>query len=193
MKLHEYITDTDKLNEVMKQWQIFKMQQKNQPHPYAKSYKVITKKRKGRKTEVRHTELGIPYEVVTNEGDWHPHFNTNNYTKLIVLFFEAFYGYESRRISSEGRYRPDGKGGGKFIRGLNTGIEDVQVYCSGGRMLAVEVKSPTDRMSEKQMERKKLLGEWYIVATADVPTFIKQVTKLLGEPENKFQNKLGLY
>jgi hypothetical protein len=150
-----------------------------------KSLKVESYKIAGRKVEDRVDEIGRPYQVVISQGAKVKTFNTNNYTQLLQKFFEFAYGFKCRRISSEGRYRPDKYGSGKWIPGLNSGIEDLQVYLPDGRMVAVEVKSPTDRQSAKQKERQAVLGRYYLIATANWEAFTYELVSLIGPPTNE--------
>jgi tRNA U54 and U55 pseudouridine synthase Pus10 len=95
-------------------------------------------------------------------------FNTNRFTELIEKYLEIVHGCKSvQRISSEGRARMI-KGKMIRIKGLNVGMEDLQVIING-RLFAIEVKSPTDRQSDKQKERMNEVRSdkgVYILATS---------------------------
>jgi hypothetical protein len=109
--------------------------------------------------------LDLPVNNVIQPKETKDAFNTNKFTDLIIAYLKAVHSCNSaRRISSEGRYR---KGIG-YIAGLNKGMEDIQCILKG-RLFAIEVKSPTDRVSEAQLKRKAAIeadGGNYIVATS---------------------------
>jgi hypothetical protein len=122
--------------------------------------KKVTKKRK---TEVVPGKFEIPTLITTDPKLTKDAFNTNKFTDLIIAYLKSVHNCSSaRRISSEGRYR---KGIG-YIAGLNKGMEDIQCVLNG-RMFAIEVKSPSDRISSDQLKRKAELekdGGVYIIA-----------------------------
>jgi hypothetical protein len=128
----------------------------------------------GRKVEKR----GIApytYDEVINEGRKAKRFDTNAYTKMIIRFLEIVYQCQPRRISSEGRWRPDKNHveGGQFIAGQNNGLEDVQATIRG-RTVAIEVKGPNDRHRPAQMRRMEQLrndGGVYLIARPDFEQF----------------------
>jgi len=127
----------------------------------------LTKKKvvKKRKTELTTNHLDLPINNVLQHKETKDAFNTNKFTDLIIAYLKSVHNCNSaRRISSEGRYR---KGIG-YIAGLNKGMEDIQCILKG-RMFAIEVKSPTDRISEAQLKRKAAVesdGGHYIIATS---------------------------
>jgi len=127
----------------------------------------LTKKKvvKKRKTELTTNHLDLPINNVIQHKETKDAFNTNKFTDLIIAYLKSVHGCNSaRRISSEGRYR---KGIG-YIAGLNKGMEDIQCILKG-RMFAIEVKSPTDKISEAQLKRKAAVesdGGHYIIATS---------------------------
>jgi hypothetical protein len=127
----------------------------------------LTKKKvvKKRKAELTTNHLDLPINNVLQHKETKDAFNTNKFTDLIIAYLKSVHGCNSaRRISSEGRYR---KGIG-YIAGLNKGMEDIQCILKG-RMFAIEVKSPTDRISEAQLKRKAAVesdGGHYIIATS---------------------------
>lgn len=118
---------------------------------------------KKRQTKVGTNRLGVPVSEVVQPKVTRDAFNTNKFTDLIIAYLKSVHNCSSaRRISSEGRYR---KGIG-YIKGLNKGMEDIQAIING-RMFAIEVKSPTDRISPDQLKRKAALekdGGVYIIA-----------------------------
>jgi hypothetical protein len=120
---------------------------------------------KKRKAELTTNHLDLPVNNVIQPKETKDAFNTNKFTDLIIAYLKAVHSCNSaRRISSEGRYR---KGIG-YIAGLNKGMEDIQCILKG-RLFAIEVKSPTDRVSEAQLKRKAAIeadGGNYIVATS---------------------------
>jgi hypothetical protein len=124
--------------------------------------KKIVKKRKA---ELTTNHLDLPVNNVIQPKETKDAFNTNKFTDLIIAYLKAVHSCNSaRRISSEGRYR---KGIG-YIAGLNKGMEDIQCILKG-RLFAIEVKSPTDKISPEQLKRKAAIeadGGNYIVATS---------------------------
>ena len=124
------------------------------------SKKKVVKKRK---TELTTNHLDVPINNIIEHKVTKDAFNTNKFTDLIIAYLKSVHGCNSaRRISSEGRYR---KGIG-YIKGLNRGMEDIQCVLNG-RMFAIEVKSPSDRISPDQLKRKAALekdGGVYIIA-----------------------------
>jgi hypothetical protein len=187
-QIFKTIPTLEALNQMGIAWEVYQMEQKGQPYPFGKSRPVWQSKMVGRKVEQQISPVsGVPVDVLVTRGTKQPKFNTNNYTKLLCLFFEAMYeSTQARRISSEGKWRPI-KGhpeGGVFIPGDNKGLEDIQATFAGGRMLSVEVKGPNDRLRPEQAARKAARGEWYIIATPDWELFCKQVENVLGPPTN---------
>jgi hypothetical protein len=124
--------------------------------------KKVTKKRK---TEVVPGKFEIPTLITTDPKLTKDAFDTNKFTDLIIAYLKSVHSCNSaRRISSEGRYRP----GVGFLKGTHTGMEDIQVLIKG-KLFAIEVKSPTDRMSDEQKKRKAAVesdGGHYIIATS---------------------------
>jgi hypothetical protein len=120
---------------------------------------------KKRKAELTTNHLDLPVNNILQHKETKDAFNTNKFTDLIIAYLKAVHSCNSaRRISSEGRYR---KGIG-YIAGLNKGMEDIQCILRG-RLFAIEVKSPTDKISEAQLKRKEAIesdGGNYIVATS---------------------------
>jgi len=127
----------------------------------------LTKKKvvKKRKTELTTNHLDLPVNNVIQPKETKDAFNTNKFTDLIIAYLKAVHSCNSaRRISSEGRYR---KGIG-YIAGLNKGMEDIQCILKG-KLFAIEVKSPSDRIGEAQLKRKAAVesdGGHYIIATS---------------------------
>jgi len=127
----------------------------------------LSKKRvvKKRKTEVVPGKFEIPTLLTTQPKETKDAFNTNKFTDLIIAYLKSVHNCNSaRRISSEGRYRP----GVGFLKGTHTGMEDIQCILKG-KLFALEVKSPSDRMSDEQKKRKAAVesdGGYYIVATS---------------------------
>ncbi len=130
-------------------------------------------KRKTVKKRIEHTETdanGIPYVRVEQQRVTKPVPDTNMFTKLILAYLESAWECNSaRRISSEGRWRPDKNKptGGTWLPGQNNGIEDVQAILRG-KLVAVEVKfTKTDKMRPAQLKRREEVesdGGIYIVA-----------------------------
>jgi hypothetical protein len=126
------------------------------------SKKKVVKKRK---TELTTNHLDVPVNTIIEPKVTKDTFNTNKFTDLIIAYLKSVHGCNSaRRISSEGRYRP----GVGFLKGTHTGMEDIQALVKG-KLFAIEVKSPTDRMSDEQKKRKAAVesdGGHYIIATS---------------------------
>ena len=120
---------------------------------------------KKRKTELTTNHLDLPVNNILQHKETKDAFNTNKFTDLIIAYLKSVHNCNSaRRISSEGRYR---KGIG-YIAGLNKGMEDIQCILNG-RLFAIEVKSPSDRIGPDQLKRKAALesdGGHYIIATS---------------------------
>lgn len=120
---------------------------------------------KKRKTEVIAGKFEIPTINTIEPTVTKDAFNTNKFTDLIIAYLKSVHGCNSaRRISSEGRYRP----GVGFLKGTHTGMEDIQALIKG-KLFAIEVKSPNDRMSDEQKKRKAAVesdGGHYIIATS---------------------------
>ena len=120
---------------------------------------------KKRKAELTTNHLDLPVNNILQHKETKDAFNTNKFTDLIIAYLKSVHNCNSaRRISSEGRYR---KGIG-YIAGLNKGMEDIQCILKG-RLFAIEVKSPNDRIGPDQLKRKAALesdGGNYIVATS---------------------------
>jgi hypothetical protein len=120
---------------------------------------------KKRKAELTTNHLDLPVNNVIQPKETKDSFNTNKFTDLIIAYLKSVHNCNSaRRISSEGRYR---KGIG-YIAGLNKGMEDIQCILKG-KLFAIEVKSPTDKISPEQLKRKAAIeadGGNYIVATS---------------------------
>ena len=127
----------------------------------------LTKKKvvKKRKAELTTNHLDLPVNNILQHKETKDAFNTNKFTDLIIAYLKSVHNCNSaRRISSEGRYR---KGIG-YIAGLNKGMEDIQCILNG-RLFAIEIKSPSDRIGPDQLKRKAALesdGGNYIIATS---------------------------
>ena len=134
-----------------------------------------------RKTKLNKSHIGIPIVEVVQRKVTKDAFNTNRFTDLIIDYLKIIYNCNSaRRISSEGRYR---KGIG-YIKGINNGMEDIQAIING-KLVAIEVKSPTDKISPDQLKRKAAIeadGGIYIIAkTFDV--FQQDIQVLIPLPK----------
>lgn len=120
---------------------------------------------KKRKSELTTNHLDLPVNKILQPKETKDAFNTNKFTDLIIAYLKSVHSCNSaRRISSEGRYRP----GVGFLKGTHTGMEDIQCILKG-KLFALEVKSPSDRMGEAQLKRKAAVesdGGYYIVATS---------------------------
>ena len=120
---------------------------------------------KKRKAELTTNHLDLPVNNILQHKETKDAFNTNKFTDLIIAYLKSVHGCNSaRRISSEGRYRP----GVGFLKGTHTGMEDIQALIKG-KLFALEVKSPSDRMSDEQKKRKAAVesdGGHYIIATS---------------------------
>jgi hypothetical protein len=130
-------------------------------------------------------ENGIPSIVVVSPAITKKAPDTNAFQALIMAYLKTVHGFKCRRISSEGRWRRDKSlpEGGKFIPGLNKGMEDIQAIGPGGRIIAIEAKfTQSDRMRDKQLEREQDIlssGGIYIRAK-NFETFQRDLLKALG-------------
>jgi hypothetical protein len=142
---------------------------------------------KPRIVECRLDDNGIPYEHVIQEKVTKQVANTNKITELIVDFLIVVIGSKSaRRISSEGRYRPDGKGGGKWIGGVNNGLEDAHGNYNG-REVCIELKATK---GDKQRE-KQILRQQQVEADGGVYLLLRWTT--FEDFQKLLYQKLGLY
>lgn len=120
---------------------------------------------KKRKAELTTNHLDLPVNNILQPKETKDAFNTNKFTDLIIAYLKSVHNCNSaRRISSEGRYRPSVG----FLKGTHTGMEDIQALIKG-KLFAIEVKSPHDRMSDEQKKRKTAVesdGGHYIIATS---------------------------
>jgi hypothetical protein len=128
-------------------------------------------------------ENGIPSVKVVRPAVTKKVPDTNAFQNLIIAYLELIHGISARRISSEGRWRQDAKGG-RFIKGMNNGLEDIQAIGKGGKIIAIEVKfTKTDRMRPDQIKRMHEVidsGGIYIVA----PSFEQFQEELLKQIYN---------
>ena len=151
-----------------------------------KKYNITKPKTvKPRIVECRLDDNGIPYEHVLQEKVSKEVPNTNKITELIVDFLIVVIGSKSaRRISSEGRARPDGKGGLKFIKGVNKGMEDIHANYKGIEV-CIELKATkTDKHREKQILRQQQVeadgGVYLLLRWSTFEDFQKLLYQKLG-------------
>jgi hypothetical protein len=111
---------------------------------------------KPREEVVEADQNGLPRVRVVAEKVTKEVPDTNGFTKLIIAYIQSVYRCESvRRISSEGRWRPNKNSpkGGTWLPGQNNGIEDIQAVING-RLVAIEVKfTKSDKMRPEQIKR----------------------------------------
>lgn len=160
--------------------------QKKSPKTFVKKTFPLTK-RKTIKKRVTKTvmENGIPSLVEVSPAVTKVVPDTNNFQDLIICYLQLVHGFKARRISSEGRWRkdPTNPNGGRFIKGLNNGLEDIQGIGPGGKIIAIEAKfTKSDTMREKQLQREKdvkTMGGIYIRAK-EFETFQRDLLKALN-------------
>lgn len=97
-------------------------------------------------TETRLTPSGVPYIHEVSPAVTKRVFDTNGFTKLSLAYLR-YQGFEAKRISSEGKYRP----GVGFIPSENKGIADIMAIRDG-RIYFIEVKQPTEKQLDSQVK-----------------------------------------
>jgi hypothetical protein len=126
-------------------------------HRVKKTYPMT--KRKLTKAAVKETVIdgnGIPSHRIISPAKYVDAPNTNKFQELLVDYMKTVWGAAARRISSEGRWRREKNHpeGGRFIKGLNNGMEDVQAIYKG-RTIALEAKfTKSDRVRAAQRKRR---------------------------------------
>jgi hypothetical protein len=158
------------------------------PHTITKKkYSVLKSKSvTPRIVETLADKNGIPYEKVT-KGTSKKINDTNGIQELIVDYMKYVYGcHECRRVSSEGRWRPDksNPNGGVFIPGLNKGMADVEGTLPNGLKFAIELKaSKGDKQRNKQSERQHQLLQskafYYLCKWESFEQFQEEIQKLI--------------
>jgi len=126
------------------------------------------------------TKTSVDYE----EGTKRRAFNTNGYTKALVEYVKIVWNGQSRRVSSEGKWRPDKThpAGGRYIKSENKGMADITATINGKRV-EIEVKGPTDRISDAQRKWQQQIesaGGIYIIATEDFESFQSELISKLN-------------
>jgi hypothetical protein len=158
------------------------------PHTISKKkYSVLKSKSvTPRIVETLADENGIPYEKTTKGTSKKIH-DTNGIQVLIVDYMKYVYNCkEVRRVSSEGRWRPDKShpNGGIFIHGLNKGMGDIEGTLLNGIKFAIELKaSKSDKQREKQSERQQQLLQsnafYYLCEWESFEQFQEEIQKLI--------------
>ena len=105
---------------------------------------------KKRVVETKTNKDGVPYLETIEQAVTKRVFDTNGFTKLALAYLK-YYGFEAKRISSEGKYRP----GIGFIRSENKGISDI-IALRDGLVYFIEIKQP----KEKQLESQENFETW---------------------------------
>lgn len=121
------------------------------PYPVQDKFSIeknkVTKKRV---TETRLTNSGVPYVHEVSPAVTKRVFDTNGFTTLALAYLK-YQGFQAKRISSEGKWRP----GIGFIRNENRGISDIMALYNG-LVYFIEIKQP----KEKQLESQQKFESW---------------------------------
>jgi hypothetical protein len=106
--------------------------------------------------EVKQTEWGVPYEVITQPKVTKEVIDTNRVTDLYKAAGKLIYGIEFKRVSAEGkgRFNPKTKKI-MYLKSENAGMADLQGLYKG-RLICVEVKRP----GEKQLDSQVKFQNW---------------------------------
>jgi hypothetical protein len=81
--------------------------------------------------------------------------DTNKYNDVCQALWEYYLKTDLKRISSEGKWRSDGKGGGNFIKSSNKGFADLHGLFDGNAYY-IETK----RRSEYHLDSQLKFAEW---------------------------------
>jgi hypothetical protein len=147
-----------------------------------KPYKLIKRKTYRKAVKETHTTpSGVPYFVVVKPAVTGDAPDTNRITDLICDYLNFYKKWSARRISSEGRYRPEL---GRFIKGLNKGMEDVSCIMPNGRLLAIELKATksdtqSDVQSDRQKEVERMGGIYILLRWTTFEDFQEIIEKIL--------------
>lgn len=117
------------------------------PYPVQDRFSIEkTRTTKEAVTETRLTANGTPYKHIVSPAVTKRVFDTNGFTRLAIAYLR-YQGFEAKRISSEGKYRP----GVGFIPSENKGIADIMAIRDG-RIYFIEVKQPTEKQLDSQVK-----------------------------------------
>jgi hypothetical protein len=105
--------------------------------------------------EIKQTEWGVPYEVITQPKVTKEVIDTNRVTDLYKAAGKLLYGIEFKRVSAEGkgRFNPKTKKI-MYLKSENAGMADLQGLYKG-RLICVEVKRPGEKQLESQVKFQK--------------------------------------
>jgi hypothetical protein len=121
------------------------------PYPVQDRFSIEkTRTLKAAVIETRLSDNGTPHNYQVEPAVTKRVFDTNGFTKLAIAYLK-YQGFEAKRISSEGKYRP----GVGFIPSENKGISDIMAIRDG-RVYFIEVKQP----KENQLESQQKFEEW---------------------------------
>jgi len=135
---------------------------------YPKSFplmktKVITKGKK----EYKSNGNGIPVLDTYTPPVTKKVFDTNKFNDLCQAVWEYYLGTKLKRISSEGKYRPEL---GRFIQSTNKGFADLHGIHEG-RAVYIETKQPKESQLKSQRDFQKWVqdggGYYFIVRSFD--------------------------
>lgn len=99
-------------------------------------------------------EQGRPYIVSKTPAVSKKVFDMNAFNKLCQCVWEFYLGTKLRRISSEGKWRPNDKGGGFFIKSENKGFADLH-GIHNGIGIYIETKQKYEKHLASQIEFAK--------------------------------------
>ena len=99
-------------------------------------------------------ERGIPYIVSKTPAVSKKVFDMNAFNKLCQEVWKYYLGTDLKRISSEGKWRPNGKGGGFYIKSENKGFADLHGNCNG-KAIYIETKQKYEKHLPSQIEFAK--------------------------------------
>ena len=100
-------------------------------------------------------EHGIPYIESKIPAVSKKVFDMNAFNNLCQAVWEYYLGTKLKRISSEGKWRPNGKGGGFFIKSENKGFADLHGICNG-----IGVYIETKQKYEKHLPSQIEFAKW---------------------------------
>lgn len=119
---------------------------------FAKHFKLTKRKIiKGAVTNDVVDSIGRPERIIVTPCVSKVVVDTNKVTELYQAAWEFFLGTKIKRISSEGKWRPNVG----FIKSTNVGFADLHGLYNG-RGVYVEVK----QTSEKHLKSQKEFAEW---------------------------------
>ena len=125
-------------------------------------------------------EHGIPVLVSQTPSISKKVFDTNKFNELCQAVWEHFIGTKLKRISSEGRYRPEL---GRFIQSSNKGFADLHGIYQG-RAVYIETKqaNETQLKSQRAFEQWVKNGGGYYFIVRSFDDMLEIISRLLGVP-----------